>query len=67
MAVENSAFYLKSQLFLSTIFIVGFFGIVLLEAHNSFELDDYMSGILSAGVPLILQFWFTRIPKPENQ
>jgi len=67
MAVENAAFYLKAQLFLSTVFIFGFFGIIVMDSHTGFELDDYMSGILSAGVPLILQFWFTRVPQSKDQ
>lgn len=47
------------QIILSALFIGGFFSLTYIEASNpAISLSDYQKGILTAAIPMILQFWF---------
>jgi len=47
------------QIILSIVMIVGYFWIVYLEASDpALDIDDYLLGVLTGAIPMILQFWF---------
>ncbi len=60
------------QITLSVVFIGGYFGILWLIFSRALELDDsirdlgnILLGVLTAGIPMILRFWFGGSPQDE--
>ncbi len=47
------------QIVLSAIMICGYFMIIFMEANDpELHIDDYLIGVLTGAIPMILQFWF---------
>lgn len=46
------------QIILSTVFIIGYFILAYFSAKGAITPDPMMFGIMTAAIPMILQFWF---------
>ena len=49
---------MRPQVFLSALFIIGYFLLVYFQALGEITVDPMTFGIITVSIPMIMQFWF---------
>lgn len=49
---------MRPHMAISAIFITGYFTIAIMDGLGKFDIDDMIFGVITAAMPMLLQFWF---------